>query len=63
MHVDIYPDNTAKVRYINGGHACFNIYNKMIECFKVKNNKCKDLIQKWDTCIRTVEESKTNLTK
>ena len=61
MHVDIYSDNTAKVRYINGGHACFNIYNKMIECFKVKNDNCKDLVQKWDSCIRKVE--KTNLTK
>ena len=63
MHVDIYSDNTANVRYINGGHACFNIYNIMIECFKEKNGNCKDLIQKWDTCIRKVEESKTNLTK
>lgn len=61
MHIDVYPDNTTKIRHINGGHTCFNIYNTMIECFKEKNSKCGDHIQKWDTCIQKVE--KTNLTK
>ena len=63
MHIDIYPDGSSKVRDVNGDHACFNIYNKMIDCFKGKDGKCGDHIKKWDACIRKVEESKKNLTK
>lgn len=60
MHIDIYPDNTAKVSYIgDGSHACFNIYNKMIECFKAKEGNCGESVKKWDVCIRTAHEKKS----